>query len=182
MESTYVKGKLNLVDQVLEFFSDIFSTDYWPARWHCGKWTDFHGWMYIAADLMIWAAYFAIPLLLFGLVKKRTDIPFPKIFWLFIAFIFLCGGTHLMDAAVFWWPAYRFAAVLKFVTGVVSLFTVYALYKILPLVYNLRTATQLEAEIEERKKVQEELTQVFNYSAIGLALVSTAGKWMQVNP
>ena len=174
--------KTHLGDQIIDFFSDIFSTEHWPARWHCGRWSSFHGWMYIAADLMIWAAYFAIPILLFRLLHKRTDIPFPKIFWLFIAFIFLCGGTHLVDALIFWWPVYRFSAFLKLVTGVVSLFTVYVMYKILPMVFNLRTAAQLQAEIEERKMIQEELTQVFNYSAIGLALVSTEGKWLKVNP
>jgi len=105
---------------------------------------------------MIWAAYFVIPLLLFKIVIKRKDIPFPKIFWLFIAFILLCGLTHFLDAVIFWWPAYRLSALIRFATGLVSIFTVYALYKILPLVNNLRTLDQLESEIEERKKAEQE--------------------------
>jgi two-component system, chemotaxis family, sensor kinase Cph1 len=145
-----------MISQIGEFFSDIFSTTYWPARWHCGKWTDFHGWLYIVSDLMIWSAYFAIPLLLFRIITKRVDIPFPKVFWLFIAFILLCGGTHLMDAVIFWWPAYRLSAVIRFVTGIVSLLAVFSLYKILPLVHSLRTASQLEHEIEQRKKAEEQ--------------------------
>ena len=142
-------------EQVSDFFSNIFSTELWPARWHCGSWSDFHGWLYIVSDLMIWAAYFAIPFLLFRLITKRTDLPFPKVFWLFFSFILLCGLTHLMDAVIFWWPAYRLSAVIRFVAAVVSLFTVYALYKILPLVYTLRTARQLEIEIEQRKQAEE---------------------------
>jgi hypothetical protein len=93
---------IGLFEQIKDFFSGLFSTRWWPARWHCGKWTEFHGWLYIAAELMIWAAYFAIPLLLFRMITQRTDLPFPKIFWLFIAFILLCGSTHLMDAIIFW--------------------------------------------------------------------------------
>ena len=150
------KIKEGIAAQAADFFSNIFSTEFWPARWHCGSWSNFHGWLYILSDLMIWGAYFAIPLLLFKLITKRSDIPFPKIFWLFISFILLCGLTHLMDAVIFWWPAYRLSAVIRFVTGVVSIFTVYALYKILPMVYNLRTAQQLEAEIEQRKNAEEE--------------------------
>ena len=149
-------SKQTVPEQIFDFFSNIFSTKLWPARWHCGSWSDFHGWLYIVSDLMIWAAYFAIPLLLFRLITKRSDLPFPKIFWLFISFILLCGLTHLMDAVIFWWPAYRLSAVIRFLAGVVSLFTVYALYKILPLVYNLRTAQQLAVEIEQRKQAEEE--------------------------
>lgn len=141
--------------QLKEFFLGIFDTSYWPPRWHCGTWTDFHGWLYIVSDLLIWAAYFAIPFLLFRILNKREDIPFPKIIWLFIAFILLCGTTHLIDAAIFWWPAYRLSALIRFITAVVSIFTVYALYKILPMVYNLRTLAQLEVEIEERKKAEQ---------------------------
>ena len=141
--------------QLKEFFLGIFDTSYWPPRWHCGTWTDFHGWLYIVSDLFIWAAYFAIPFLLFRILNKRKDIPFPKIIWLFIAFILLCGTTHLIDAVIFWWPAYRLSALVRFITAVVSIFTVYALYKILPMVYNLRTLAQLEVEIEERKKVEQ---------------------------
>jgi chemotaxis family two-component system sensor kinase Cph1 len=143
--------------QVKEFFSGLFSTASWPARWHCGSWSDFHGWLYILSDLTIWAAYFAIPILLFGIVRKRKDIPFPGILWLFIAFILLCGTTHLIDAIIFWWPAYRLSAFVRFVTGIVSITTVIALYKITPMVYNLRTVDQLEAEIEERRKAEQEV-------------------------
>jgi signal transduction histidine kinase len=74
---------------------------------------------------------------------------------LFIAFILLCGTTHLIDAVIFWWPAYRLSALVRFIIAVVSIFTVYALYKILPMVYNLRTLAQLEVEIEERKKAEQ---------------------------
>jgi len=142
--------------QVKEFCTHLFSTADWPPRWHCGSWSDFHGWLYILSDLTIWAAYFAIPVLLIRIIKKRTDIPFPGILWLFIAFILLCGTTHLVDAVIFWWPAYRLSALVKMITGIISIITVFALYKILPMVYNLRTVDQLEAEIEERKKAEEE--------------------------
>src|ERR1700740_1908271 len=68
--------KLSFFGQIGGFFSKIFNTADWPPRWHCGTWTSFHGWLYILSDLSIWAAYFAIPFLLFQIVNKRKDIPF----------------------------------------------------------------------------------------------------------
>jgi chemotaxis family two-component system sensor kinase Cph1 len=149
--------KASLGSQVADFFSNIFSTAHWPARWHCGSWSDFHGWLYIVSDIGIWASYFAIPLLLIIMLRKKRDLPFHKIIFLFVAFILLCGLTHLIDAAIFWWPAYRLSALLRFVTAVVSIFTVYALYRILPTVFNLRTVADLEAEIEKRRMVEDKL-------------------------
>jgi chemotaxis family two-component system sensor kinase Cph1 len=96
-------------------FFKLFNTADWPARWYCGNWTDFNGWLYILSDLMIWASYFAIPLLLFRIVRERTDLPFIKIFWLFIAFILLCGSTHFIDTVIFWCPAYRLSGFVRFI-------------------------------------------------------------------
>ena len=142
--------------QVAEFFSKLFNTSDWPARWHCGSWTDFHGWLYILSDVSIWAAYFAIPVLLFRIIRTRKDIlPFSKIIGLFIAFILLCGTTHLLDAVIFWWPAYRLSALVRLATALVSIITVFALYKMLPAILNLRTLEQLEKEIDERKKAEQ---------------------------
>lgn len=142
--------------QVQSFFSNLFNTNDWPARWHCGTWSEFHGWLYIVSDLIIWASYFTIPLLLLVIIKKRKDIPFLNIFWLFIAFILFCGLTHFIDAVIFWWPAYRLSALLRFFTALVSVITVLSLYKLLPVIFKLRTQEELEFEIEERKKAEEE--------------------------
>jgi signal transduction histidine kinase len=108
---------------------------------------------------MIAAAYFAIPFLLFKILVNRRDFPFPSLIWLFIAFIILCGTTHLIDAVLFWWPAYRVSGLLRSATGVVSIFTVAILYKISPLILSLRTQEQLETEIEARKKAEHEMRQ-----------------------
>nr|WP_294944002.1 HAMP domain-containing sensor histidine kinase [uncultured Mucilaginibacter sp.] len=150
--------KASFGTQVADFFGNIFSTAHWPARWHCGSWSDFHGWLYIISDISIWASYFAIPVLLIIMLRKKKDIPFLKIFVLFVAFILLCGLTHLIDAAIFWWPAYRLSALLRFITAVVSIFTVFALYRVLPLVFSLRSVAELEAEIEKRRVVEDKLT------------------------
>ncbi len=137
-----------------DFFFKLLDTSDWPPRWHCGTWSPFHGWLYLGSDLVIWASYFAIPLLLIRLVRRRPDIPFPKLIWLFVAFIISCGTTHLIDAIGFWWPAYRLGALARFITGIVSIAAVYALYKLLPLILSLRTVEELEYEISQRKAAE----------------------------
>ncbi|WP_221393801.1 ATP-binding protein [Dyadobacter sp. NIV53] len=165
--------KAGFGSQVTDFFGHILNTNDWPPRWYCGNWTDFHGWLYILSDIGIWAAYFAIPFLLLKLIRKRKDIPFHRVFLLFIAFILLCGLTHLMDAIIFWWPAYRLSALIRLATAIVSVFTVYALYKILPLVFTLRSVGELEAEIQKRRILEDKL-------AASEFLLSEAGRISRV--
>ena len=147
------------MEQVIEFIEKLFGTESWPPRWHCGRWTDFHGWLYIISDLSVWAAYFVIPIFLIKLIRQRPGIPFPKVFYLFGAFILFCGTTHLVDASMFWWPAYRLNALVRFATGCISWFTIYALFKTMPQVLALRTSGEFEAELSERKKVEKKLNE-----------------------
>ena len=118
-----------------DFFSRLFSTDAWPPRWNCGDWTDFHGWLYISSDLIIWLAYFILPIILISFIQKRPDFKYLPIIWLFAAFIVLCGITHLIDAILFWWPAYRLSALLRFITALVSMATVFYLIRDLPALF-----------------------------------------------
>ncbi|GGM84534.1 hypothetical protein GCM10010967_15540 [Dyadobacter beijingensis] len=145
------------MDQVQEFFGGIFSTSEWPPRWYCGNWSDFHGWLYIVSDILIWAAYFLIPVFLVRFIMRRKDFPFPKTIWLFGAFILFCGATHLIDALIFWVPVYRFSALVRAGTALVSLATVYYLFKIFPNVLLLRSVADLQREIDERTVVEEKL-------------------------
>ena len=150
--------QLPITKQITHFFTKLFSTDGFPARWHCGNWTNFHGWLYIASDLGIWAAYFTIPLLLLRVMARRKDIPFNGVILLFLAFVLLCGLTHLVDALIFWWPLYRLSALLRFATAIVSLFAAYALNRIFPMLLALRSVKELKMEIARRKKTEARLS------------------------
>lgn len=133
-----------------DFFSHIFDTADWPARWHCGSWSDFHGWLYIISDLLISAAYFTIPIMLIYFIKKKTGVPFQRIFWLFGAFIIFCGSTHLIDAVIFYYPLYRLNAILLFITAIASWMTIIALYRVIPNALLLKTPAQLELIVQQR--------------------------------
>lgn len=141
----------------MDFLARLFDTNGFVPRWNCGNWTGGHGWLHILSDLGIWSAYFAIPLVLAYFVLRRRDLPFRTIFVLFVAFILLCGMTHLMEAIIFWHPAYRLAGVIKLVTAVVSWVTVFSLMRVVPGVLTMRTPEELEREIAARIAAEEAL-------------------------
>jgi len=145
---------------MFDFFSRLFSADGFPPRWHCGDWSSFHGWLYIVSDLGVWSAYTAIPAVLMYFVWKKATIPFKGIFLLFGAFILACGLTHLIDAVMFWWPAYRLLGMIEFLTAAVSWATVIALVPIVPRALSMRTPEELEREVEARRKAEIELQRV----------------------
>lgn len=142
---------------MLNFIRRLFETDGFPPRWRCGTgWTSELGWTHIISDLAIWGSYTAIPVVLALFVLRRKDVPFPRVFWLFIAFIFLCGTVHLIEAIIFWEPVYRLAGMVKAATAVVSIATVVALVPVLPVALSLRSPDELEREVKLRTQHLQE--------------------------
>ncbi len=177
----------------MNFLSSLFDTTGFPPRWHCGVWSDSLGWLHIVSDTAIWAAYMAIPAALLFFIGRRPDVPFPKLFWLFGAFIFACGTGHLLEAIIFWEPIYRAAGALKACTAVVSWTTVIVLIPLIPKALGIPNLQQvnreLEAEVEERRAMEsrlrnanEELTQ-FHDVAVDRehALISLKRKINELN-
>ena len=118
---------------------------------HCYLWQPGTLWLNVGSDGLIAAAYFAIPVSLFTLVRRRmSEIPFPGIFMMFAAFILLCGLTHVMEIWTVWNPDYRLGGALKLATGIVSLATTVTLVRLLPLALQLRSPQALQREVEAR--------------------------------
>lgn len=169
------------MEQITEFFEKLFRADSWPARWHCGIWTEFHGWLYICSDTAIWAAYFVIPFFLIRFVKKKPNIPLPSVFWLFGAFILFCGLTHLMDAIIFWWPDYRLSALIRFMTAVISWITVVAIYRFFPVALALRTSKEFDTELLERKKSESKFRGLLELAPDAMVITDNDGKILMIN-
>jgi two-component system, LuxR family, sensor kinase FixL len=101
----------------------------------------------------------AIPAVLIFFVRRRRDMPFTFIFWMFGAFIISCGFTHFMEVVIFHTPLYRLSGLVKLFTAVVSLATVVALVPLVPKALALRSPEELEREITERKHAEDQLRQ-----------------------
>lgn len=103
-------------------------------------------------------------------VRKKNEFPYRNIFWLFAAFIFLCGTTHFIDAVMFWWPAYRLNGLVLFTTGAVSWATVFTLYRIIPTALTLRSTSELDSLLRERTQELLDIKHAIDESTIVLIL------------
>ncbi|HSH93768.1 MAG TPA: histidine kinase dimerization/phospho-acceptor domain-containing protein, partial [Roseimicrobium sp.] len=146
---------------MMDFFRDLFDTSGFPARWHCGQWTDAHGWTHVISDTAIFGAYAAIPIAIALYLRKRKDAHYTGLHWLFAAFILSCGCGHLLEAIIFWQPVYRLSAVVKIVTAVVSWMTALVLIRHLPEAIGMPAAAslnkELQREVEERRRAEDEV-------------------------
>ena len=70
-------------------------------------------WSFALGDAVTALAYLAIPVALARFLHLRPDFEFKGIFWLFAAFIVLCGTTHILDLITIWAPVYRLEALSK---------------------------------------------------------------------
>jgi PAS domain S-box-containing protein len=105
-------------------------------------------WLHALSDLGIGIAYFTIPLALAVFVRRRRDLVFRPVFWLFAAFILLCGTGHLLDVLTLWVPAYWADGLVKAATATVSIITAIGLWWLLPQALALPSPQQLrEANI-----------------------------------
>ena len=144
---------------MIEFVQKLFDSTGFTPRRYCGVWATGEILLHNISDGIIWFSYMAIPVVLIYFVrKKRGAVPFPKMFWMFGAFIILCGFTHLVEIVMFYRPAYHFAGLLKAVTATVSLITAIALVPLVPKALAMRTPEELEREIAERKRSEKQLT------------------------
>jgi PAS domain S-box-containing protein len=174
----------------MDLIRTLFDTSDFPARWHCGHWSEFHGYTHIVSDLMIWGAYTAIPALLaFFFYRRRDRLAFPRIGWLFVAFIFACGTTHLLEAVIFWHPVYRVAGLMKLVTAGVSWLTVAALIPAIPRALTQPSSAQLSEALDARdfaearaRQDQHRFEGAFVHAPTGMALLNRAGACVSVNP
>jgi signal transduction histidine kinase len=102
----------------------------------------------------------AIPVVLITFARRRRNVPFPWMFWMFGVFILGCGLTHFMEVVVTYYPVYRLAGLVKVITAVASVATAIALIPVVPRALALRTPEELHKEIVTRRKAEESLTQM----------------------
>jgi serine phosphatase RsbU (regulator of sigma subunit)/anti-sigma regulatory factor (Ser/Thr protein kinase) len=116
--------------------------------------------LHVISDALIAVAYFSIPALLVWFIRRRPDIPFSPVFWMFALFIVSCGLTHLLSIWVIWHPAYWLEGAVKAATAVASLATAAALVPLVPKALALRSPRELDqvnGELQETLRERETL-------------------------
>ncbi|HEX7782873.1 MAG TPA: response regulator [Sphingobium sp.] len=103
-----------------------------PPHGYCLLWWPQLVWTHVISDALIALAYFSIPLALIQFVRRRKDMVFGGVFWLFALFITACGATHVMSIWNLWHGDYGVEALIKVVTAIASIFTAILLWPLLP--------------------------------------------------
>lgn len=150
-------------------FSDFFQTNGYIPHGHCYLWQTPLVWLHVTSDLLTAIAYYSIPIILLYFLRKRQDIPFPNIIFLFSAFILCCGTSHLFEIITLWYPIYWVSGAIKASMAIVSIITVFELIQIIPKALNLKSPTELarlnsilNQEIQERQTAELALQELNN--------------------
>jgi two-component system, LuxR family, sensor kinase FixL len=188
---------INLSSAGLSSNGGFFNSSDFMPHGHCFLWLPDILWLHVLSDAGVAIAYLLIPFALVYFVHKRPDIPFQNVFLLFGAFILLCAITHLMSIWTLWHPDYAIEGVIKALTAIVSLATLFAIVKLLPAALKLPSPSQLQAlnsdliaanlELERlytqsRESGQAQLRAVVDNVIDGLITIDETGKIVTVNP
>ncbi|KAH0905145.1 hypothetical protein HID58_044648 [Brassica napus] len=118
------------------------------------------------SDLLIAIAYFSIPLELLYFISF-SNVPFKWVLVQFIAFIVLCGMTHLLNAWTYYGPhsfqLMLWLTIFKFLTALVSCATAITLLTLIPLLlkwkvrelYLKQNVLELNEEVGLMKRQKE---------------------------
>jgi signal transduction histidine kinase/ActR/RegA family two-component response regulator len=161
-------------------------TALWPAidfsaltpHGFCLSWQPGLIWLYLGSDSAIALAYLAISCCLAWIIRKRPDLRYRWVAWMFVAFILACGATHAMAGLTLYVPAYLSEGLIKLVTAALSIFTALALLPVVPRLLALPTAAQmaqLNTQLQARIVEQERVTALLRENEARLLLTQEAG-------
>ncbi|WP_229714507.1 sensor histidine kinase [Aquisalinus luteolus] len=134
------------------------------AHGYCLMWKPWLVGLHGLSDILTALAYFAIPVAIFIFVKRRGDLEMKNLAWMFVAFITMCGLTHVVGLITLWAPIYETEGWVKGATAVVSVITAIAIFPLIPKALAIPSPSQLQlvneqlsAEIDAHKKTLAEL-------------------------
>jgi two-component sensor histidine kinase len=136
---------------MLSNFTDF--SEYMPHGM-CLLWEPWLVILWAGSDLLIVAAYFAIPFALVKVLVRRDDIKQRGLVLLFASFILLCGITHALSVVTLWVPIYPFVGMVKLATGIVSATTAVVLFKLVPTIVSLPSLNDMK---EANQQLREEV-------------------------
>ena len=163
----------------------LFDPSGLTAHGFCLSWEPGLIWTHAVSDIAIGIAYYSIPLALMLVVRRREDLIFRPLFWLFAAFILLCGTVHWLDVLTLWVPAYGLQGLVKAATAVASVTTAIALWKFLPQAITLPSPAQLrqagdalrESEARHRASFERSPVPLHTLDS-GFAITGVSDSWL----
>jgi len=162
----------------MDFLSSLLGRNGFLPHGYCFTWAPGLLWTMVASDAVIAVAYFSIPMAIFKFVRQRSEPLTRSVAWLFCAFIFACGITHLMDIWTIWQPDYGLQALSKALTAGISIVTAFALWPLIPRALKIPSVGRLQsaigslqAEVARRLSVEEQLAETQQSLAVTLGSI-----------
>ena len=109
------------------------------------------------ANALIAISYLSIPFFLVVFVRKRKDMPFTWIIFLFGLFIMACGTTHIIHILGLWWQVNWWQATVDSLCAVISLATAIVVWPILPKLLSIPSPQQLRLVNNALQKEKDKL-------------------------
>lgn len=126
----------------------------------CLSWAPGLVWLHAGSDAITALAYFSVPWALASFARKRSDLEYSWVLYLFVAFIVACGTTHLMSILTLWFPAYGIEGIVKLITALASIATAMVLWPLMPKLVAIPSPErlkslnrELEATIAEQQRI-----------------------------
>ena len=118
--------------------------------------------LHIASDAAIAIAYFIIGGSLVYFTRKRSDLAFARIIWMFGTFIAACAFTHVFDILTIFTPVFWLQGVVKLFTAAISMTTAIMLIPIIPKALSMRNPEELDALNQLLQKSVQEKDELLN--------------------
>ncbi|WP_018127768.1 sensor histidine kinase [Balneola vulgaris] len=141
---------------LLSSILELFTNNYMPHG-ACYFWEPGVLWANVIGDGITAFSYFMIPGLLVYFVNQRKDLEMKGLFVAFAVFIIACGTVHLIAILNVWVPYYNIAGILKMIMAIVSIATVFLLYKSVPEMLQIPSPASLKAANDEIVELNENL-------------------------
>lgn len=114
-------------------------------------------WTHALADGTLALAYFAIPILLYRIARRRRERTLRALVWCLVGFMIASGVTYLTRAFNLWHTAFWLEATVKVAAAILSIPTVVLLWRSLPEVLSLPSHRQLRHANESLARANREL-------------------------
>jgi PAS domain S-box-containing protein len=150
------------------FWAALFAPTGLTPHGFCLAWQPGLLWLHAVSDVLIALSYYSIPVALAVIARRRRDLAYPWVFWLFAAFIAACGTTHLFGALTLWVPAYWPDGVLKAGTAVLSLATASLLWPLIPRILAIPSADQLRQVNRELAESEARYRDLFTHAPVAM--------------
>lgn len=140
-----------------DYFQNLFDTSGFVPRDDQPGWTTELRNLHIVCDVLAASAFLAVFAVLSYQLLRQSNRHVPRRIWLPVLLLAIAGLMHVMEVWQFWWPAYRFAALLKLMAAVVSWATLLSFVPFISRSISGGTWSDLQLQITRREEVEQQL-------------------------